>query len=280
MSAAEVFPDPADDEFDGSGGGDGGHLEWRISALLDDELSPAESTVARDHLAGCPICQDEFAEVLSARDLVRELGEVDPPSGFIDGLIAHDRRRRRSRQLGIIGLLTLAGAWVLILVIGAGVTLPSVEPPIDEFISRHGAISTAAVGGIEVVDDPYVVPEVAGFDLVSVEKGDEGVHLVYRSDDLGVVSVFEQEGLLDWDELPDGGSEVELAGRHSWLLRDEGGRTLVVIPGETFVYTVVGPSEGDVTVDLAGALPDPPEFSLGDRVRRGFESVIERFGLD
>lgn len=303
MSAAEVFPHPEDgagieagaadeakrggrgdgsDGPGGSGGGNGGHLEWRISALIDDELSPAEAMAARTHLADCSVCQDEFAEVISARDLIRDLGEVDPPTGFIDGLIARDRRRRRSRQLGIIGLLTLAGAWVLLLVVGAGLALPSVEPPLGEFVREHVQVTPETELGDVSLKPPFLAPEtVAGLELTSVTQGDnDGVHLVYRSADGTSVSVFEQEGLLDWDALPEGGSEARLAGRRSWLAADAGDMSVVVVPGETFVYTIIGPSEGDTTVAVAEALPDPPAFSLGARVRRGFRSVIERFGLD
>ncbi len=92
--------------------------------------------------------------------------------------------------------------------------------------------------------------------------------------------MFEQEGLLDWDELPAGGAEVRLAGRRAWVGPEADDVSVIVVPGETFVYTVVGPTEGDVAIAVAGDLPDPPSFSLGERVRRGFESVIERFGLD
>ena len=308
MSAAEVFPDPTDpgradgadsgstdrggpgdglgshdgnDDHGGAGGGNGGHLEWRISALIDDELSSAEAMAARTHLADCPVCQDEFAEVVSARDLIRDLGDVDPPSGFIDRLIARDRRRRRSRQMGIIGLLTLAGAWILLLIVGAGLALPSVEPPIADLAARHVVVTADGLAGVEAVGEPYTAPAtVAGLDLVWVGRGQDGVHLLYRAEDGTAVSVFEQEGLLDWDALPEGGSEVRLAGRRAWLGPEAGGPAVAVVPGETFVYTIVGPGDSDATMAVAEALPDPPGFSLGDRVRRGLESVVERLGID
>jgi anti-sigma factor RsiW len=53
---------------------------WRetLSALLDDETTPAESVAVEAHLTGCGICRDRFernAEMTSkVRDLINEPG--------------------------------------------------------------------------------------------------------------------------------------------------------------------------------------------------------------
>ncbi len=59
-----------------------------LSALLDGELGDVDAAAARHHLAGCPTCEAELAVTSQARSSLRGLPPVEPPAGFIEGLIA------------------------------------------------------------------------------------------------------------------------------------------------------------------------------------------------
>ena len=65
------------------------HLGERISALLDGELAPPEVAAAQDHLAECATCRAEHDATAAVRSRVRALPAMEPPAGFIDGLVAH-----------------------------------------------------------------------------------------------------------------------------------------------------------------------------------------------
>jgi hypothetical protein len=265
------------------------HLEWRLSALLDGELSVTEELVAREHLAGCDVCQDEFAEVMAARALVRGLGEVEVPKGTIERTVARVQRRYQAR-LGLFGLLALALAWVAFLLLGAGIGPQSVVPAVDTFVAQHELAVAApedvpAVFDAEVLeaadiadlDAPFVLPAELDGRARTEAFGyrDDVVQGVYR-DDGGVVSLFEQTGRLDWDELPPSGRRTEVAGREVWQ-GTHGDADVIVVPVEGAVFTLVG--RGELTA-LVPALPEPQPFTLGDRIQQSAERVLRRLGLE
>lgn len=125
-------PDPLVPESTGSGTsgidaewwGDDTHLGWRLSALLDGELSVADEMRAREHLADCDFCQDEFMEVMAARAYVRGLGEVEPPQDYLDRVLTRIHRQSQVR-VGLITLVSFATIWIVVLVIAAAVIAAS-----------------------------------------------------------------------------------------------------------------------------------------------------------
>lgn len=286
MSADEpIRPDLPDD-----GSGDE-HLEWRLSALLDGELSVTEEMVAREHLAGCDLCQDEFAEVMAARALVRGLGEVDLPKGTIERTMGRIQRRYQVR-LGLFGLLALAVAWIVLLFLLAGLSPPKVDAPVDSFVNRHrdALLAPEETSGMfdsrslsdELADElpaPFVLPDELGDGLLRVhaaEYSDGVVHGVYRDDDGTTVSLFEQEGRLDWEALPDIGEQREIGGRTVWV-DERPAFDVVVVPMEDSVLTLVGdaPLEG-----LVSTLPESADYTGGDRLRLSVEGMLRRLGID
>ena len=62
--------------------GNAPHLDDALSALLDGELGDDEAARARSHLAGCPLCGTEMAEVGQVREWLRSLPPVEPPATF------------------------------------------------------------------------------------------------------------------------------------------------------------------------------------------------------
>lgn len=290
------------DEPDARDGGDE-HLGWRISALLDGELGVTEEILAREHLERCERCEQEFVEVMTARTFVRQLGEVEPPQGFLDKLASGDRSRLGPRA-GLVALVGLAAAWILFLAIGVNVTLPDVSPPVDEFAAQHVALAAEdrsalpersdgferiAQADLDDLDAPYVAPaslgdggapplaRLAGYDA-------EGALQILYSDGETDVSVFQQEGSLDWGALPETGERRQVDRSEAWVgtVHAAGGGTepaVVVVDKGNVVYTVVTDASLDAALTVAGELPDPPAYSFGQRAQRNLEELARRIGL-
>lgn len=290
MSADEpIRPDLTDE-----GSGDE-HLEWRLSALLDGELSVTEEMIAREHLTGCDLCQDEFAEVMAARALVRGLGSVEPPKGSIERTMARVQRRYQTR-LGLFGLLGIALVWILVLFLLSGINPPAADlPPLESLESRHrsailGPEDSSGVFDAQPLSDaqvaalapPFVLPASLGegLDRVAVYEYqfDEVLHGVYRGEDGAgpVVSLFEQEGELQVDDLPAGSVRREVDGRVAWVV-DRPELQVVVLPGDDAVFTLVGASP---VVDLVADVPEPRDYTFGDRLRLSAEGLLRRLGID
>lgn len=270
---------------------DDGHLDWRISALLDGELEGSEELVARRHLTECDLCQQEFAEVTAARSVIRGLGQVEPPAGSIDRMVRRLRRREQTpRRLGVVGLVTVAVAWVLMLVIGAGVLLPTVAVEVGGDVADHleRSAPSSTREGTEAVSGelpaPFVAPEElpGGFVAIASYREEGGIQVLYEGPDGAMLSVFEREGTLDWSSLGDG-QRVDLAGGPAWQTTVEvppGGEAQVVVaPRGSIVYAVVGDGDADIE-EVVGGLPDGRSYSYGERVRQNVDEFLRRIGVD
>ncbi len=109
----------------------------RLSAWLDGELDPSEQGEMDALIAGDLAWSRARDEIASVRDLVRALPDVEPPTGFLESLVAVDdaapvtdfpvtdldavRHRRARRSTGVMAALAVAAA-LLIAVIVPGVT--------------------------------------------------------------------------------------------------------------------------------------------------------------
>lgn len=270
------------------------HLGWRISALLDGELTTVEEDLALEHLGSCEQCQEELAEITAARELVRSLGDAEPP----DDYDATQLVGGRSGHLGIVGLVTLAAAWVIILAVGLGLSLPDVTPSVDEFADQHRTVSSIAdeserlpdaadgfeqftAGELDELSSPFAAPPSLdpALDRLAAYGSDDIVQLFY-SDGSVAVSIFEQEGTLDWDALPDGGAETRVGDDRAWVLTDgDPPQTVLVVPKGSVIYTLVSTLPTEDLVALADELPPGEEYSLSQRARRNFAEIARRLGL-
>jgi hypothetical protein len=266
------------------------HLGWRLSALLDGELPVAEELMARQHLAGCDRCQEEFVEVTSARALVRGLGEVEPPQGYTDRVVRRVQRRSQQR-LGLLGLLGLAVVWVLVLLIGAGAEAPAVAPDLDAFVRNHrDAASAGEVEGgrsvdADALDPPFVFLPRLGVDLDRrsvVELSSDTVQGHYGGPG-GAVSIFQQEGRLVEDDLPVGSVTGEIGGWRVWSVpvgaAGTGGHVVVVVEQGPMVVTLVGSGPTEKMHDLITQLPEPQSYRFRDWFRQSLEGFARRLGL-
>jgi anti-sigma factor RsiW len=98
------------------------HLGYRLSALVDGELSADERDRVHAHLAGCEACRAEANQLRALKKRMRGLGEVLPDDALTQRLIAIAEpgppvppRRRARRMNGPAprpGFRTAAGAGV------------------------------------------------------------------------------------------------------------------------------------------------------------------------
>ena len=69
-----------------------------LPAYLEDILSPEEKKNIEGHLASCPRCSRAFADLKRAGELVRGLGEVEPPPFFEQRIMARVREEAGRKQ--------------------------------------------------------------------------------------------------------------------------------------------------------------------------------------
>jgi negative regulator of sigma E activity len=123
------------------------------------------------------------------------------------------------------------------------------------------------------VPDGYHAPRTAaGFELVTRSRHPDGVLLFY-SDGVFTMSVFEQRGDLDWDALPAGGARSSLADTRTRTYR-EPGVDVAVWERDGTVYTCVTDAPSDVFDRLVASFA-PADRSAGDAV---VDFVLGPFG--
>jgi hypothetical protein len=276
-----------------------------LSALLDGQLDAAEVEATQVHVVACAECAAELEAVREARAAVRSLPAVEPPAGFFEGLLARglpeDEERAtpapvlplRSRKVAMGNAAAAVAASLLLVVAFGGNQAQAVAPQVSRNVERHAAtISAASLGGSNPIvgaprvtpatlphtgiSRPYAAPqELAGYRLVDAFRATKGVQLLYEKGPYGL-SVFEQEGALDFTALPDHGTRLEIDGSPAWRW-DAGlaeGRVLVIDRG-ALVVTLVGDESGAAVLAAAAALPGSPHVALETRLRRACGEALD-----
>ena len=164
------------------------HLGYRLSALVDGELSAAERDRVHAHLAGCEACRAEANQLRALKKRMRGLGEVPPDDALTQRLIAlaepgppvparrrarqmngpasrrpgqvlrtrHRRPRRRYLALGVVSCV-FAGLSVTAFTMGGDQQTPGprITPQVQLYSVQH-AITTGLVpsGGSSAVPAP------------------------------------------------------------------------------------------------------------------------------
>lgn len=132
-----------------SSGPPGPHLGAALSAYLDGELAPAGRREAEAHLAACPSCQEELAEVGFVRARLRDM----PVRA---GSLAASGPARRSGRRAAWAAVAAAAAVIAVL-------LPQerdVAPAVPRLVDAHA--TRASVSGDPLTQlAPIAVP--AGF---------------------------------------------------------------------------------------------------------------------
>jgi anti-sigma factor RsiW len=114
-----------------------------LSALIDEALPERDRAACAEHVAECTDCARELARLRITVDLVRGIGPVRAPAGFVDRVVAAARAEtRRSRARHDVGrgwrfnVPLSAAAAVLVAVIG--VSLYRLTPELRD-ATRHDA---------------------------------------------------------------------------------------------------------------------------------------------
>lgn len=167
--------------------------------------------------------------------LLSGLPTIEPPPGFIASAVDHRPMfaGRTLLGLGLVAIVALVGA------LGVGAFDPDrVVPPIDSLQARHsaGVAVQALLDAEEAGVPPVSLPE--EFEPTGSYEDDEFSISLYESTQ-GAVSVFAQDGQLDWSKMPADGVD-QVGGRPTWT--DPEGQVAVFESSDSTV-TVIGLSE-------------------------------------
>lgn len=253
---------------------DASHAGELLSALVDGELTAAEAERVLGHVDDCARCSEELDVLERSRSALRALPELEPPPDLIEGLV---RRRHRRVVLGALGGFAAAAVAVLVALSASVGPVPRIEPQLAAFVDDHEATAVtvpaapdrqerSSFAGLQVDN------RVAGFDLVAVQTDDEVVHAFYWRDGR-VVSVFRQDGAVDWDALPEGGERLRVGDRDAWRSADDSSMVLDV---DGSVVTIVG-ADREVRAQVAGDVSGPPPESWWDRAHDAAQTVLGAF---
>ena len=129
------------------------------------------------------------------------------------------------------------------------------------------------------LDEAGLPAALTGFERVGGWHNTEGVwDVVYRKGPI-LVSVYEEQGQVDWSTLPRTGAMTHVGADDAWALDPQGGALkIMVIERGMAVYTVVAPDQVDVA-SLVIAMPRP-SASMMDRARRASQSFVGHFGFN
>ncbi len=128
-----------------------------------------------------------------------------------------------------------------------------------------------AVSATDGVPDGFTAPEtLGGFRLLGRYLHPDGTLQLFYGDGLFSLSVFEQDGQLDWSAMPDGGRRSEVEGEQARTYSTAAG-TVVVWGEQGLAFTGVSDAPVDtlrsVLPDVAGddrsAADDVLDFVLG-----------------
>jgi len=260
----------------------------RLSAYLDGELDADEHRRIEDELSSDSGLAAELDAARMARDLVRELGPVEPPANFVfapasdddaatGGDVGADVVSLDSRRRARPWLLGVAAATIFFLVLGfaSGTRVADVVPPVDRLVDEHAAAAAAMPDAppmpadeADQMDD--MGPDMPDMPMVATYTLGDGVtQLVYETDG-GYLSVFRQDGRLDAAELPPGAASMDMPSGTATVVPVSADTDVVVVERDDVVFTVVGQSDDhDMVMAMADSVP-PTDRSLVADVRRWF----------
>lgn len=254
-----------------------GHAGDLVSARLDGELDEATAAWVDEHLESCTACREVAGAVEVARAWVRRAPSVDA-APVVESVIA-----RRRRLVGT-GLVFVGAALVVLglLAVTASVSHPRVVPDVEALVAAHETATHDSMDGMRPVDDGgsgYATPVVLGtpqdaLERTAVYDGPDLTTVIY-SGRTGDVTVYEQPGRVEWDELPDG-TIVRIGTSRAW----QGNGEPVVVVTELGDLTVTLVSDDRRHIDqVVGSLDAPRRTSTGERIHDSCQRLMEIFAL-
>ena len=209
------------------------------------------------------------------------LPSVDPPDGFIASALNHRPLYSGRIMAGLLAFLVVAA--------GAGLAFDSsngslVAPEIEQLAQRHlQAEARLTTGGGDDGGSSSNDPEndSAGESMSFMPSGYEQTATINANDlrqavfarEGEAISVFVQDGEVDWDALPVDGHTL-VGGNRAWV---DGDRSVTVVQAGDEAITIVGLASGEVS-QLISDLPDENE-SLGDRADKLVSTLVAQLGF-
>ncbi|MDY7105724.1 MAG: hypothetical protein S0880_31455 [Actinomycetota bacterium] len=216
-------------------------------------------------------------------DWLRELPPVDPPAGFLDGVIRKVVVRRFAAASALVGLSVVVGAIFVSDRYATGID--EVAVPVEQLVARHQVITsgptlTATGWRPETSPEPPFVVTVApvGHDVAGVWWSDGLEALQVYLDNK--VSVFEQRGSsapLDdryevVDEVPVPGCENDAR-----ILRPVGRAHVALIDCDGVAFTLVATRSSHLFECVQAVVPPEP-MRLGQQVRKSAGVLVGAAG--
>ncbi len=255
------------------------HADDLVSAHLDGELDGETDAWVAEHLTRCAECRAAADAAAAARAIVLASPTVDA-TPLVEQVIAR-RHRLVGTGLVFVGIVAFG---LGLLAMTASVIHPKIAPDVDELAAIHAGATHDALDDMEAVDDGgrhYATPvrlttshDGTAYGRTALFDGIDLTSVVYEGNGTRV-SVFQQPGRLDWDELPDGDVE-ELAGRQAWIRRE----SPVVLVTEVGHLVVTGVADDEPSLRaVVASLPEPERDSTVDRIHDSCQRLTEIFGL-
>lgn len=187
------------------------------------------------------------------RGEVRERLDFDATTGLLLRREQMDRHGNPVRAVGFVSIGETAGA--------AFGVVPAQAPRAPR------ASATRQPRSIEAVTAPFRAPSTAGdgFRLTGRYRDTTGAVQLFYSDGLFGVSVFEQEGKLDWSGLPAGANARTVAGHEARRYRTPTG-LVTVWESDDVVYTAVADAPADQVDQLLADFTPSDSPSTFERV--------------
>jgi sigma-E factor negative regulatory protein RseB len=232
--------------------------DWELWPSVTPSLRPAMDpqyefrTGPADVVAGHPAHTVEVRK----EGLVRERLYLDDASGLL----------LRREQFGEDGTLERVLAFDRITIEQTSVTAPRAP----------GAVTREVPEPQVAAGLPFRLA--AGYQRLGAFRTGGVLHVLY-DDGFSAVSLFEQRGRLDRDELPAHARRVSAAGLNGWSFSWPGGEAVVWGAGRT-VYTLVGDVPAEELVEVAMSVPVRRSSSVGHRLRQACRSLVQAFSGD
>lgn len=251
-----------------------------LTAFADGELPPDEHDAVEDHLRGCAACATVVELELATSGLLRGLGPVEPPAGFLDRVAvrgpAPRSQLRHHTRFALANIAAAAAVWVGVVGVARLTTGgETVRPAFAELVGAHTASSLVGFDRIAVRTSEAVPGSLGrGYRLVDSQVSD-GRREAHYSDGAGWLSMYVEPGRLDTASLPDDARPLDVAGARAWALR-LGADDVAVVERDGTVIVLVGADSATVVGAVAGDAPSP---SVGDRVAAAARGLLDCFGL-
>lgn len=200
------------------------------------------------------------------------LPDVDPPTGFFDAALDHRPMYAGRVFTGLMAVTVVA----LVASISTGILgRTEITPSVDDLASRHSSTVQAGVFGTSETDVDYRIETSVsmpdGFERTRNIAAEDLRQAVYARGDESV-SVFVQEGRVQWEALPEAGL-TEVDGMTAWFDQT---RRITVVEASDNVVTIVGLSIDEAAMVLE-SVPNG-ERSPMERVHDAINAITSQLG--